>query len=159
VKQYADFGLKGEIALGVGGWMVSPLSLPAEGEAAQGIIGVLNYVPSIDNPVNVGFRKSFETKFNRSVSEYAAYGFDTGKLIYAALQKLNGDTRDKAAFVQALHDVKIQGTRGDLKIDPKTNNLIQDIYVFKIEKIDGKAGYTIVDHLHDVQDPENGCRL
>lgn len=159
VKQYNEFGLKGAIPLTVGGWVISPQNLPAIGDAATGIVGILNYVPAIDNAENKSFREKFESKFGRSVSEYAAQGYDTGKLIVAALQATGGKTSDKAALVKAMHEANINGTRGPLRIDPKTNNIIQDIYIFKAEKQQGKVGFVILDRYRDVQDPPNGCTL
>lgn len=159
VKQYSDYGLKASIPLTVGGWVISPQNLPAEGDAAAGIVGILNYVPLIDNPVNRVFRQKFETKYGRSVSEYSAQGYDTGKLVVAALKSIGGKITDKKAFVNALHSAKIEGTRGSIKIDPKTNNIIQDIYVFKAEKVDGKMQLSIIERFADVQDPPNGCKF
>lgn len=159
VKQYTDFGLKASIPLTVGGWVISPQNLAAEGDAAEGIVGILNYVPAIDNAANKAFRQNFEAKYKRSVSEYAAQGYDTGKLILAALQATNGKTDDKMAFIKALHGAKVDGTRGALRIDPLTNNIIQDIYIFKAAKIGGKMDFAILEHFRDVQDPPNGCKL
>src|SRR5271168_4700281 len=42
VKQFSDFGLKKDIALTGPGWLVSPLSLPAQGAAAEGALAELN---------------------------------------------------------------------------------------------------------------------
>ncbi len=159
VKQYNEFGLKASIPLTVGGWVISPQNLPAIGDAAAGIVGILNYVPSIDNAENKSFRQKFESKFNRPVSEYAAQGYDTGKLIYAALQATGGKVDDKAAFIKAMLAANINGTRGPLRIDPKTNNIIQDIYIFKAEKLQDKIEFVILDRFRDVQDAPNGCSL
>ena len=52
VKQYHDFGLKKEIPLTGAGWLTSPLFLPAQGAAAVGFTGALNYVPTIDSQEN-----------------------------------------------------------------------------------------------------------
>ncbi len=159
IKQYAEFGLKGAIPLMVGGWVISPQNLPAAGDAAEGVVGILNYVPSIDNAENRAFVQRFERKHQRPVSEYAAYGYDTGRLIHAALVSLGGKTADKAAFVKALHTAKVNGTRGPLTIDPLTNNVIQDIYVFKTEKVAGKMDFKLLDRFPSVRDPQNGCKL
>ncbi len=159
VKQFTEFGLKEQVRLAGAGWLVSPLNLPSEGEAATGVLAVLNYVPAIDNPENKAFQQKFQAKYNRVASEFAAQGYDTGKLIYAALQAVGGKTADKAALVNALHSVTVNGTRGPLRIDPKTNNIIQDLYIYEVKKIDDKVGFSVLDHLSAVQDPPNGCKL
>ena len=159
VKQFTEFGLKDQIKLAGAGWLISPLNLQGEGDAAAGVLGILNYVPAIDNPVNQAYQKEFQAKFGRTGSEFGAQGYDTGKLILAALQSLKGVTTDKAALVKALHSVTVQGTRGTLRIDPKTNNIIQDIYIYEARKEGGKIDFAILDKVPAVQDPPNGCKL
>jgi len=159
VKEFTQFGLKDTIKLSGPGWLISPLNLAGEGDAAVGVLGVLNYVPTIDTPENKAFQKEFQEKFHRVASEFAAQGYDTGKLIYAALKADGGKTADKAALVKALHSVTIKGTRGELRIDPKTNNVIQNIYIYEARKDGGKVDFHVLDTIPAVQDPPNGCKL
>jgi branched-chain amino acid transport system substrate-binding protein len=159
VKQFSEFGLKGEIKLAGPGWLISPLNLAGEGDAAVGVLGVLNYVPAIATPENVAFQKAFQAKYSRVASEFAAQGYDTGKLIFAALEAVKGGTADKAALVRALHSVTIKGTRGELKIDPKTNNVVQAIYIYEAKKAGDKVDFAVLDTIPAVQDPPNGCKL
>lgn len=159
VKQYDAFGMKEQVQLTGAGWLTSPSELPAQGDAALGFIGSLNYVPTIDNPVNKAFQQNFQAKYGRVGSEYAAQGYDTGKVILAALEKLNGDVSDKAAFVKAIHEAPVEGTRGTLRIDPKTNNIIQDIVIFKTEKAGEQINLNVIETIPQVQDAPNGCTL
>ena len=64
---------------------------------------------------------------------------------------------DKAKFKDLLRKVSFSGPRGPLKIDPATNNVIQNIYIFKNEYRGGKVVQTILDTFEDVQDAPNGC--
>ncbi|HTS94544.1 MAG TPA: ABC transporter substrate-binding protein [Stellaceae bacterium] len=159
VKQFKEFGLSPAIRLTGTGWLISPLNLPGEGEAAIGVYGILNYIPEIDNPTNKAFQQKFQAKFKRAGSEFAAQGYDTGKLIVAAVDSLKGVTSDKAALVKALHSVKIEGTRGPLFIDPKTNNIVQDIYIYEAKKVGDGVGFSVLERFSAVQDPPNGCTL
>jgi len=159
VKQFSEFGLKESMKLTGAGWLISPLNLPGEGDAADGVIGILNYVPAIDNPVNKAFQAKFQAKYGRTASEFAAQGYDTGKLIYAALKANGGKTDDKAALIKALHEVTVDGTRGPLKIDPNTNNIIQDIYIYEAKKVGDKIDFNVLSRIKNVQDAPNGCKL
>jgi len=159
VKQFSEFGLKSDIKLSGPGWLISPLNLPGEGDAAVGVLGVLNYVPTIDTPENKKFQAEFQAKYKRTASEFAAQGYDTGRLILAALAAIKGDTSDKAAIVKALHSVTVEGTRGTLKIDPHTNNIIQDLYIYEAQKDGDKVDFHVLDKIPAVQDPPNGCKL
>ena len=66
---------------------------------------------------------------------------------------------DKAKFKNALSKVSFNGPRGPLKIDPATNNVIQNIYIYKNEWKDGKVAQTILDVVENVQDDVNGCKM
>ena len=158
VKQFSEFGLNKTIKLTGPGWIVSPLNLPSEGDAAVGVIGILNYVPAIDNPINHKFQKEFQASHHRVASEFAAQGYDMGLLIYAALKETGGKTAKKA-LISALHKVKVEGTRGALRIDPKTNNIIQNLYIYEVEKKNGAIGFHVIKTIPAVQDPPNGCKL
>jgi branched-chain amino acid transport system substrate-binding protein len=159
VKQFSEFGLKSDIKLAGAGWLISPLNLPGEGDSAVGVLGILNYVPAIDTAENKKFQGEFQAKYKRTASEFAAQGYDTGTLIMAALQSLKGETSDKAAIVKALHGVTVKGTRGTLKIDPHTNNIVQDIYIYEARKDGDKVDFNVLDKIPAVQDPPNGCKL
>ena len=159
VKQYDAFGLKKDIQLSGAGWLTSPLFLPAQGKAAAGFIGSLNYLPSIDSPTSKAFQANFMAMTGRVSSEFAAQGYDTAKLIFEALKLTGGSTKDKMAFIEAMHSVKITGTRGPLRIDRRTNNIIQDMYIFETKMMGAKVGYTILDTIKAVRDEPNGCNL
>ena len=159
VKQYQDFGLKGEIPLTGAGWLTSPLFLPAQGAAAAGFIGALNYVPTIDSDENAAFQAAFSEKHERMGSEFTVQGFDTGRLIVEALRLTGGETADKAALVEAIHRVHFTGPRGPFRIDPATNNVIQDIYIFEMRQTGYNIRHVVIDKIADVQDPPNGCKM
>ena len=55
--------------------------------------------------------------------------------------------------------MSFNGPRGPLRIDPATNNVIQNIYIFKNEFKDGKIVQTVLATIPDVQDAPNGCAM
>ncbi len=157
VPQYHDFGLKDSIKLTGAGWLTSTLYIAKQGDAAADITAVLNYVPSIDSEENKKFQKDFQSKYGRVASEFAVAGYDSARLIVEALKLTGGKTDDKGAIVDAMHKVSFVGPRGALRIDPKTNNVIQDIYVFETRKMGGKVKQVVIDKFPSVQDPPRGC--
>ena len=159
VKQYDEFGMKEHIPLAGAGWLTSPLFLPAQGLAAAGFTGALNYVPSIDSSENKEFQAAFRDRYQRDASEFAVQGFDTGRLIVEALKATDGNVDDGVALLKAFHEVRFTGPRGPFRIDPETNNVIQDIYIFETRQIDGKVGHVIIDKISDVRDQKNGCEM
>ena len=157
VKQYAQFGLKESVRLSGAGWLTSPLYVNAQGPAAEGILGILNYVPGIDSPENRAFQEAYQAAHGRVASEFAVQGYDTARLIVEALKITGGDASDRGALVEAMHAVSFVGPRGPLRIDPLTNNIIQDIHVF--ETMAGADGteLRVIETLPAMQDDPNGC--
>ncbi|MDP6951640.1 MAG: ABC transporter substrate-binding protein [Alphaproteobacteria bacterium] len=159
VKQYREFGLNETIQLSGAGWLTSPLYVNVQGDAAAGILGILNYVPGIESEENAAFQAAYKAAYDRTASEFAVQGYDTARLIVEALKARGGDTADRAALVAAMHAVTFTGPRGTLRIDPATNNIIQDIHIF--ETIPGPDGMElkVIESLPAMQDPANGCAL
>ena len=58
-------------------------------------------------------------------------------VIYAGLEKTNGDPSPQA-FTAAVAGLKLESPRGPIEIDAMTRDIIQTIYVRKVEKVDGK---------------------
>ena len=44
-------------------------------------------------------------------------------------------------------------------MDPETNNVIQDIYIFETRQVDDKVRHVIIDKVSDVRDQKNGCEM
>ena len=141
------------------GWLTSPLFLPAQGAAAVGFTGALNYVPTIDSEENRSFQEAFKNKYERTASEFTVQGFDTGRLLVEALKVTGGDTSNKEALVKAMHGIHFNGPRGPFRIDPATNNVIQDIYIFETRQVGYNVRHVVIDKIPDVQDAPNGCEM
>ena len=156
VPQYQGFGLKDDIQLAGAGWLSSAFNIERQGDAAAGFIGALNYVPSIESPENAAFQDTFQARFGRVGSEFAVQGYDSARLIVEALKRTGGSTDE---IVEAIREVSFVGPRGELRIDPLTNNVIQDIYVFETRLIGDRIEQVVIDTFADVRDPPNGCRL
>ncbi len=157
VKQYDSFGLKTSIPLYGSGFLNSQLYLAAEGDAAIGTITSLHYVPTLDTPENKAFVEAFKGETKRVPSEYGVQGYDAGR---ALIEAIKSGATDRAAIAAALSKVKYTGPRGPLQIDPATNNIVQNIYVYEIVK-DGSGALTqkVLSTVKDVKDEPNGCKL
>ncbi len=157
VKQYHGFGIGKDIPLYGAGFLTSAAYVHVQGEAADGTVGSLHYVPAIDTPENKRFQEAYQAAYEGKLgSEFAVQGYDAAHLIIEAIKASGGD---KAAFKAGLSKVSFNGPRGPLRIDPATNNVIQNIYIFKNEFKDGKIVQTVLDTATDVQDAPNGCAM
>ncbi len=156
VKQYDSFGLKDDITLYGSGFLTSPLYVNAQGPAAIGAITSLHYIPTLDTPENAAFVETFEAKTGRVPSEYAVQGYDAGRLLAEAIQ--SGAT-DRASIAAALPTITYTGPRGPMQIDPATNNVVQNIYIYETIEEDGVLTQRLIDTVENVQDAPNGCAM
>ncbi len=73
-------------------------------------------------------------------------------VIYAALKKTKGNT-DAAALIKAAEGMKWQSPRGPMMIDPKTRDVVQTVYVRKVEKKGGNLVNVEIAKIPNVKDP------
>jgi branched-chain amino acid transport system substrate-binding protein len=79
-------------------------------------------------------------------------GYDGMHLIYEALKKTNGNT-DGDALVAAMKGMAWESPRGPISIDPETRDIIQNIYMRKVEKVDGELYNVEFETFANVKDP------
>ncbi len=113
-------------------------------------------MPTLDNPENAAFVEAFKAKTGRIPSEYAVQGYDSAR---ALVEKVKSGATDRAALAAALPKVAFTGPRGELRIDPATNNVVQPIHVY--ENVAGPDGLTqkVLATLPAEADPVNGCEM
>jgi branched-chain amino acid transport system substrate-binding protein len=139
-KQYAQAGLMGQIPLVTEDGAANPLTFPAQGDSALGIVMATNWHMGLDNPANKKFVSSFRAKYNRDPATIAALGYDAIKAIDGAVQDVNGKIEDKEALRAAMRKARFDSVRGKFKYN---NNQfpIQDLFMMEVAK-DDKGGLT-----------------
>src|SRR5205085_5726202 len=73
-------------------------------------------------------------------------------LIYEALNKTNGNT-DAEALITAAKGLKWDSPRGPMSIDPDTRDVVQTIYIRRVEKVGGELVNVPFDKIENVKDP------
>jgi branched-chain amino acid transport system substrate-binding protein len=159
VKQYDQYGLKQTVKLTGAGFMTEPDVLPAQGKSALGIITGHFYTPLLDNAANQRFVKEFKEKYKTTPDGFACQGHDTAEVIVRALKAVNGNTQDKGKLRDAVAKVEFDGPRGKFRFDPKTQNIVQNIYVREVREVGGELNNVVIDRIPDVRDPGTGCTL
>ena len=156
VKQYHEFGLAKDFPLYGAGFLTSAAYVHVQGEAADGVTVSLHYVPALETEENRKFQTAYQAKYGKVGSEFAVQGYDAAHVIIEAIKAAGGD---KEAFKKGLSKVSFNGPRGPLRIDPATNNVVQNIYVFKNTFKDGKVVQTVLSTAENVKDAPNGCSM
>jgi len=152
IRQYQQAGLLKTVPLLTVG-MADGTTLPALKESALGIQSVHFWAPDTDNPVSRQFVESFEKKYGRIPSNFAAQGYDSALLLDAAIGRVKGDVADKKAFMAALRQGSDKSVRGRLRFG-NNNFPINDWYAFEVAK-DAKGRVslkTVATPLKDYQD-------
>ena len=123
------------------------------GDAALGIVTVYHYDHNHESALNREFVKAFNAEFRgRNPNIYAIGGYDGMHLIYEALKKTQGKT-DGDSLIAAMKGMRWESPRGMMSIDPDTRDIVQPIYIRKVEKINGELWNTEFAKFDDVKDP------
>ena len=141
-KQFAERGLdKAGIRLIGPGDIVDDNDLPGMGDAMLGVVTAGIYSTAHDSQVNKDYVAAFEKVNPMRPNFISLGGYDGMHLIYEALKKTGGKT-DGDALVGAMKGMSWESPRGPISIDPDTREIVQNIYMGKVEKVNGQL-YTV----------------
>jgi branched-chain amino acid transport system substrate-binding protein len=144
LKQYEEAGLKGKLPLLGGGTLTDETVLPQMGDEAVGVITALHYSQALDNAANAKFSKAFEASAGKISSYYSEATYTNARWIVEAIKAVGGKVEDRDALLAALRRVDLkESARGPLKVDD-FGNPIQNIYIRKVERVNGKLQNTVI---------------
>ena len=154
VRQFVERGLdKSGIKLIGPGDVTDDDILNGMGDAALGVITAQHYSAVHDSAENKKFVEAFKKANNGMRPNFMAVaGYDGMHLIYKALEATKGST-DGTALVGAMKGMKWDSPRGPISIDPETRDIVQNVYVRKVEKVDGELYNVEFATFKDVKDP------
>jgi branched-chain amino acid transport system substrate-binding protein len=101
-----------------------------------GVITAHNYSAAHDSAMNKKYVAEFKKANNFRPNFISLGGYDGMHLIYEALKKTQGKT-DGEALINAMKGMKWESPRGPISIDPETRDIVQNIYIGKVEKVQG----------------------
>ena len=73
-------------------------------------------------------------------------------LIYEALKKTGGKA-DGDSLIAAMKGMKWESPRGPISIDPDTRDIVQNVYIRRVEKVGGNIQNVEFDKIEAVKDP------
>jgi branched-chain amino acid transport system substrate-binding protein len=138
MKQFAERGLdkSGIRIIGPGDVMDDDL-LNGMSDAAIGAVTAHMYSAAHPSQKNRDFVASYKKSFNARPGFVAVGGYDGIDLIYRALKKTGGNANGDS-LVAAMKGLAWESPRGPVSIDPETRDIIQNIYIRKVERVDGE---------------------
>ncbi len=159
VKQFVERGLaQSGVKLIATGDVTDDDQLNGMGDAVVGVINAHNYSAAHDSAANKAFVDGFK-KANGGLRPnfMAVGGWDGMHLIYEALKKTNGDASgDK--LIAAMKGMAWESPRGPISIDPETRDIVQNIYIRKVEKKDGELYNVEFATIPNVKDPVKAAK-
>ena len=123
------------------------------GDAALGVITSQHYSAAHNSPENKSFVAAFK-KANGGMRPnlMAMQAYDGMHMIYEALKKTKGAT-DGDAIVAAMKGMNWISPRGPVTIDPATREVIQNIYIRKVERVNGELYNVEFETIPNFKDP------
>jgi branched-chain amino acid transport system substrate-binding protein len=156
MKAFAERGLqKAGIKLIGTGDLTDDDVLTAMGDPALGVISTHHYSAAHESPENAAFKKVYAEVAGAGARPnfMAVGGWDGMHLIYEIVQKLGGNVDGDKAMAFIKSGVTIQSPRGTISIDPATRDVVQDVYVRKVQRVGGQLYNVEFDKVASVKDP------
>jgi branched-chain amino acid transport system substrate-binding protein len=155
MKGYSERGLaESGIKLIATGDITDDGVLQAMGDPTLGLITSFHYSAAHDSPENKAFLKAYAdvNGTNLRPNFMAVAGYDGMAAIYEALKQTGGST-DGDKLMAAFKGMKIASPRGPMMIDPETRDVVQTVYIRKVEKTNGGLYNIEFDKFPDQKDP------
>jgi branched-chain amino acid transport system substrate-binding protein len=153
VKQFVDRGLdKAGIRLIGPGDVTDDDDLPNMGDGIIGTVTAGHYSAYHQSPTNKAYVEAFKKLNGIRPNFISLGGYDGMHLIYEALKKTEGKT-DGDALIAAMKGMKWESPRGPVSIDPETRDIIQNVYIRKVERRDGELYNVEFATFEAVKDP------
>jgi branched-chain amino acid transport system substrate-binding protein len=152
-RQYVERGLatSGIKLIGTGDMTDDDLLNPM-GDPAIGIITAHQYSAAHDSAVNKAFVAGFKKAMGMRPNFVSVAAYDGMHVIYEALKKTGGET-DGDKLIAAMKGMSFESPRGPISIDPETRDIVQNIYIRRVERRDGELYNVEFETFPAVKDP------
>ena len=128
--------------------------LNAIGEPVVGVITSHHYSAAHDSPENRAFVKAFgEVQKELKRPNFMGVGGYDGMAAIAEVVKKLGNKIDGDQAMEILKNMKLTSPRGPIAIDPATRDIVQTVYIRKVEKRGNEYWNVEFDKFENVKDP------
>jgi branched-chain amino acid transport system substrate-binding protein len=156
VKQFNERGLaQAGIKFLATGDVTDEHVLDAMGDSTLGMITAFHYSSAHESPENATFLKAYAAANDPKLGRpnfMTVGGYDAMHAIFEIVKKLGSDIDGEKAM-GVVKGMKWVSPRGPVSIDPETRDIIQTVYIRKVEKRDGKLANIEFEKFPDVKDP------
>ena len=154
VKAYSERGLKAAGIKLLGTGETQEIFMGSYSDDVIGTVTSFHYTETNKNPENIALqaqlKKMFGDKAGTDIASVAAW--DGVDLISRAVAKLGPDA-EGLKYVDFIKNAKLNSPRGPAQIDPAERDIVQNMYIRRVEKRDGKLVNVDIDTVPMVKDP------
>ncbi|GAB4064450.1 ABC transporter substrate-binding protein [Ancylobacter sonchi] len=153
MKQFVERGLdkSGIKVLGEGSVTEDDIITQMD-DSVLGMITAHHYSAAHRSPENAAFVEAFRKAYGHRPNHIAVHAYDGMRLVYEALKKTGGSTNGQQ-LVDAMKGLSWESPRGPITIDPATREPIQNIYIRRVERVDGELYNVEFATIPNVKDP------
>lgn len=155
LKAFNERGLAADgIRLIATGEATDDAYLQATGDVALGLVTSHHYSYAHPSELNRRFIEGIgagPAQLTRP-SYFAVAAYDGLAALDRALQATGGDT-DGDAIMAALAGLSFESPRGPIMIDPATRDIVQNVYIRRVEQVEGELVNVEFDQFEQVKDP------
>jgi branched-chain amino acid transport system substrate-binding protein len=152
-KALSDLGIDARKTKVLGqGEITDENALKVIGNAALGMITAFHYDYNHKSKENAEFVAAYKAANGRNPDIYSIGGWDGMHLIYEALKKTGGKA-DGDSLIAAAKGMKWESPRGPMEIDAETRDVIQTVYIRRVEKVGDQLRNVEIDKIENVKDP------
>jgi branched-chain amino acid transport system substrate-binding protein len=144
LRQYKEYGMQGKIPVLGNMTAVDEGILGSMGDEALGVISPGWYAQTINNPINNKLNQGMLANYKQAPGYYSVGAYGAMLMLEQALKDNKSNIEDKKSFMNALRNVQVSNDpRGKITLDA-LGNPIMDIYIRKVERINGKLTNTVI---------------
>ncbi len=156
MKAYADLGLKADGVKLLGPQDIVPdAELPGMGEEALGIISGGTYSAVSTRPQNLAYVAAWKRAYGvKSIPDFMSVGgWDGMAAIFSVIKASNGRIDPDKAMAVLRGWKNPDSPRGPIMIDAGTRDIVENVYIRRVEKVGEGLGNVEFDTIAQVKDP------
>ncbi len=123
------------------------------GDPVLGVVTAFHYSQAHPSPENAAYTDAYAKAYPKDRPNFMSVaGYDGMRLIAETLKRTGGNA-DAEAFMAAAKGLSWVSPRGKVTIDPETRDIVQTVYLRRVERVSGRLQNVEFESIPDVKDP------